>query len=110
MKLLIVGSDEVWSLEKHYTKYLKEEGVDVRVSPLQSIFYQYYNKSIVHKVLYKLGVSGVKKAIKKNVKDNVEQWQPDVMWVFKGMEVTPELLQWVKTQGVKVVNYNPDNP
>lgn len=110
MKLLLVGSDEVWSLEKHYTKYLKEEGVEVRVCPLQSIFYKYYNKGILHKILYKLGLSGIERAMGENLKETIEQWQPDLVWVFKGMEVTPEVLKWVKLKGIKVANYNPDNP
>ena len=110
MKLLIVGSDEIWSLEKHYTKYLKEEGVEITVCPLQSIFYKYYNKGIVNKILFKLGLSGIERSMGESLKASVEQFKPDVVWVFKGMEVTPDVLKWVKSKGIKIVNYNPDNP
>jgi spore maturation protein CgeB len=110
MKLLLVGSDEVWSLEKHYTKYLGEVGVNVKVCPLQSIFYKYYNKGIVYKILFKLGFSGIEKTMSGSLKTTVEEFQPDVVWVFKGMEVAPEVLKWIKAKGIKTVNYNPDNP
>ena len=110
MKMLLVGSDEIWSLEKHYTKYLKEEGVEVKVCPLQSIFYKYYNKGIGHKVLFKLGLSGIEKTMNESLKAFIEEFSPDVVWVFKGMEVTPGVLKWIKAKGVKIVNYNPDNP
>lgn len=110
MKLLLVGSNEVWSLEKHYSKYISEEGTEVNICPVQSIFLQYYQKSIINKVLYKAGLSTIEKKIERHLKDMISGWKPDVIWVFKGMEVTPGLLQWAKEKGIKLVNYNPDNP
>ncbi|HEY8894491.1 MAG TPA: glycosyltransferase [Niastella sp.] len=110
MKLLIAGSGEVWSLEKHYLKYLKEAGVEVQLLPVQSIFYKYYNHSIVNKILYKLGLSRIDRVIANQLQQVVSNWKPDVMWVFKGMELSPDTLKQVKAQGIKLVNYNPDNP
>src|SRR2546430_1630588 len=110
MRVLICGSDEVWSLEKSYAKYLTQAGTEVRMCPVQSIFYRYYRASIIHKILYKSGLSGIQNTIDKIVKNTIEEWRPDIIWVFKGMEITPALLQWAKEAGIKLVNYNPDNP
>lgn len=110
MKLFIAGSEEVWSLENHYSKHLAEAGVEVRVIPVQSVFYKYYNKSIAHKILCRAGLSGIGRAIENLVKTAIAEGQPDILWVFKGMEMAPALLRWVKERGVRLVNYNPDNP
>ena len=110
MKILIAGSDEVWSLEKFYIKHLMNAGVEVKVCPVQSIFYSYYSKSIFAKVLYKAGWSDIYKRIEGIVKKTITDWKPDVLWVFKGMELSPELLYWIKERNVKLVNFNPDNP
>jgi hypothetical protein len=42
MKLLIIGSDKVFSIENFYYKYLIELGVDTKRFTAQSIFYDYY--------------------------------------------------------------------
>lgn len=110
MKILIAGSDEVWSLERHYYKYLKLHGADVYTCPVQSIFLEYYNKSILNKLLFKSGLSLINNRIEKIVRETVLEIKPDVLWAFKGMELTPALLKWIKGQGIKLVNYNPDNP
>src|ERR1700744_1719637 len=110
MKVLLAGSDEVWSLEKYYSRYLKDAGVQIAGIPVQSIFFGYYNKSIVNKVLFKLKLSRIGRVIDGKMRKMVEQYEPDMVWVFKGMELSPELLKWIKGKGIRLVNYNPDNP
>jgi hypothetical protein len=36
--------------------------------------------------------------------------QPNVVWIFKGMEVYPNTLRTLRRQGAMLVNYNPDHP
>ena len=110
MKLFIVGSDKVYAIENFYVKYLREVGIDIFHFPAQSIFYDHYQKNITNKIIYKLGISGILKQINKQFKKQVAQYKPDVIWVFKGMEIFPESLQWAKEQKIKLVNYNGDNP
>ncbi|HXB07530.1 MAG TPA: glycosyltransferase, partial [Puia sp.] len=40
----------------------------------------------------------------------IREWKPDVLWVFKGMELSPEILKWAREEKVFLMNYNPDNP
>jgi spore maturation protein CgeB len=109
LKILVVGSDQTWSLERIYIKHLIEEGADVGLFAAQNIFYS-YNKSILNKLKFRAGLSGIYKVINTQLRQKVEQFQPGIVWVFKGMEVMPETLEWIRRKGIKIVNYNPDNP
>lgn len=110
MKLLLVGSDNEYAIENFYVKYLKKEGVDVLHFPAQTLFYRYYNKSFFNKLIYRFGFSTILKQINRKFKSEVLSFEPDVIWVFKGMEIYPKSLKWARTKGIKLVNYNGDSP
>ena len=110
MKLLVVGSDQVWSIEKVYMKYLTGWGDEVRLFAAQNEFYRYYNRSVVNKVIYRLGLSGIITRINRELRQLITEWKPDAIFVFKGMEVLPSTLRWMREQGIFLANYNPDNP
>ncbi|HWK05460.1 MAG TPA: glycosyltransferase [Puia sp.] len=110
MKILLVGSDQVWSLEKIYIKYLLQEGVSVELFAAQNLFYEYNSRSIANKLKIRAGFSGIYRDINEQLRTRIEQFQPDIVWVFKGMEVMPETLKWMSAKGIRTVNYNPDNP
>ena len=110
MKLLIVGSDKVYAIENFYVKYLRELNVDVAHFSAQTIFYDFYQKHIFNKLIYKCGLSGIIKNINAHFRIVVEQFRPDIIWVFKGMEIYPESLEWAKAKGIILVNYNGDSP
>jgi spore maturation protein CgeB len=111
MRLLIIGSDKVFSIENFYFKYLKELGVDTKRFTAQAIFYDYYfSGNIINKILFKFGLSNIHQKINDQFKQIVNEFKPEIIWVFKGMEITPASLKWAKQQGIKLVNYNPDNP
>lgn len=108
--ILLVGSDHVWSLERIYLKHLEQEGLSVELFAAQNLFYEYNNRSIVNKLKLRAGVSGIYTSINEQLRSRIESSRPDVVWVFKGMEVLPETLEWMSSRGVRSVNYNPDNP
>jgi spore maturation protein CgeB len=111
MKLLIIGSDKVYSIENFYFKYFNELGIDVTRFNAQAIFYDYYfGSNILTKVLFKLGASNIIPKINNQFKQIVNEIKPEIIWVFKGMEISPKSLKWAKLKGIKLVNYNPDNP
>src|SRR5574343_308822 len=109
-KILMVRSAFEWSLERIYLRYFKELGVDAKLFPAQNIFYADYNKSIFHKIIYRLGFKGVLDKINRALLDEVEAIKPDYVWVFKGMEIFPETIAEISGMGYRIVNYNPDNP
>ncbi len=110
MKLLIVGSDEIYSIENFYVKYLREAGVEVSCYTSQKYFYQYYQKNFLNKIVYRTGFSDILKKINRNLIALMTSYQPDIAWIFKGMEVFPATLAWAQEHGIKLVNFNGDSP
>ena len=110
MKILIAGSGDIAALELIYLKYLLKNNIDAVLFPAQNKFLEFYNKSLIHKLWFRTGFSGIYKQINKNLTEQITSYKPDIIWVFKGMEVTPGLLRWAKDQGIRIANYNPDNP
>lgn len=110
MKLFLVGSDNEYAIENFYVKYLKEAGVEVLHFPAQSIFYQYYQRSLANKLLFRAGLSSILNKINLEFKEQVQDFDPDIIWIFKGMEIFPDSLKWARLKGIKLVNYNGDSP
>src|SRR5580658_6310246 len=110
MRLLIVGSDKIYAIENYYEKYIAQQGIEVFLFTAQNFFYDYYHHSVINKIIYKAGLSSIVREINDRLKKVVEELQPHVVWVFKGMEITPECLAWIKQKDIILVNYNPDNP
>lgn len=110
MKLFLVGSDNEYAIENFYVKYLREAGVEVLHFPAQSIFHKHYEKGTANKVLYRAGLSKILKNINNQFKVQVEIFKPDIIWVFKGMEIFPESLKWARSKEIKLANYNGDSP
>ena len=110
MKIYIVGSGKVGGLEDFYTYYLQQAGIDVYHFPALKLFSDYYYKNLINKLLFKSGLSLIYKQINSLFKKSVEDFQPNLVWVFKGMEIFPSSLQWAKNKKLKLINYNPDNP
>lgn len=110
MKILLIGSDKVFAIENFYVKYLRKSGHTVIHYPAQSLFYDYLQRSIFNKILFRLGYRKIYQTINKELREQIAQINPDILFVFKGMEIFPETLVWTKNREIKLVNYNPDNP
>ena len=109
-KILLVGSNYEWSVENTYLCALKNKQITCELYALQNHFYDYYYTSFFHKLIYRLGFSSILKNINRTLIEFVEQYNPTHIWVFKGMEVLPTTLRIFKEKGIKLINYNPDNP
>jgi spore maturation protein CgeB len=110
MRILIVGSNKIFSIENFYVKYLAQGGVSISVFLAPNIFNDYYQQGIINRVMFRAGISSIYKKINNRFREMVERESPDLIWVFKGMELFPESLEWARQRKVKLVNYNPDNP
>ena len=109
MKVLFAGQFKEWSIEHHYTKYLSPFA-EVFTYPAEDIFDEYYHPSIWNKVKYKLGVSRINEKIGKGLIEKAKAVKPDIIWVFKGMRISPKTLEELRRMNIKLVNYNPDHP
>ncbi len=110
MRLFLAGSNKVYAIENFYIKYLRELGVEIVHFPAQSMFYDYYQKNILNKIIYRSGLSRILKEINNDFKESIEEFKPDIIWVFKGMEIFTESLEWAKSKKISLVNYNGDSP
>ena len=110
MKILLIGSKFDWSIELTYLKELRNKSIECELYNLQNLFYDYYYTSLYNKIIFRSGLSTILKNINKDLLLFVEQYEPTHIWVFKGMEILPSTLKILKSKGIKLINFNPDNP
>ncbi|MEI8116852.1 MAG: glycosyltransferase [Flavobacteriia bacterium] len=108
--ILIVGSDHEAALEHIFKSELAALGFSVQLFPAQTLFLNFYGASFLNKIIYRLGLSFIIQGIQKKLKAFILANNPSIVIVFKGMEITPKTLLWIKNKGKKVYNYNPDHP
>jgi spore maturation protein CgeB len=106
---MVIGSDKIFAIENFYVRHLQQWN-DVYHFPAQSMFYDYYDRNLINKLIFKLNLSRIYQEINEQLKQKIQHFNPDVIWVFKGMEVLPQTLEWARSRNIKLVNYNPDNP
>jgi spore maturation protein CgeB len=109
-KIAIIGSNHIAALELVYMKLLKKKGFSVSLFPAQNIFFDYYFHSLVNKIFYRLGFSNILNKIQKDLKSFINEFDPNIVIVFKGMEIAPKTLIWLKKREITIYNYNPDHP
>ncbi len=110
MKILIIGSNYTWSIERIYKREFEALGHIVELVDVQNQFYDYYYKNLFNKLIYRLGISQILKKINRALLNHISNHDYDLIWVFKGMEIFPETLKTLKTNTDNLINYNPDNP
>jgi len=113
MRILIIGREADPSLEKVYKQHLAEKlgNENIKIFSSQDMFLKYYHTSIIHKVLFRLGFKCIYYDINRKLINEVKEFQPDILWVFKGMEIFPKTLHDLRLNyKVPIFNFNPDNP
>ncbi len=95
--------------ERIYKKHLNSFGIETELFTAEDIFYYYFNESLFNKLQYRSGLSKNIYAINDDIYKLVEMDKPDLIWVFKRMELLPSTLRQLIKQGIILVNYNPDN-
>jgi spore maturation protein CgeB len=111
MKILISGSDKHYAIENIYCKYLNELRVDTKIFAGQTILQNFIEQSFINRVRNRLGfVESVYALISKQLEEKIEEDKPDVVLVFKGMEILPDTIKRIKQKKIFIANYNPDHP
>jgi len=108
--ILILGSNHLSALELIYSRELTKLAIKNKILGIQNIFLANYTKSVLNKIIYRLGLSKIESKIQNIIQAEVSRFKPKTILVFKGMEIKPTTLQWIKSKGIQVVNYNPDSP
>lgn len=108
--ILIVGSDQEAALEHIFKSELTSQGFSVQLFPSQTLFLDFYRASFLNKIIYRIGLGNIIQNIQKKLKTFILENNPAIVIFFKGMEITPKTLIWIKNKGIKIYNYNPDHP
>lgn len=109
MKILVVGSNSDYAIERYYVKYLKELGAEIYLFPSADTVFGFHSKNIINKILFHSKIYTAYKLVNKELIKIAYNFKPDVIWVFKGMEIYPETLK-ILGKDFKLANYNPDHP
>jgi hypothetical protein len=68
-------------------------------------FGQRTTKNLGNKVLTRLGSKKIYSSVQKDILDKVSQFTPDVVLVFKGMEILPSTIKKLREQQYVVINF-----
>ncbi|HEX3081390.1 MAG TPA: glycosyltransferase [Puia sp.] len=109
MRILIVGSNKPWAIERFYIKYLTELDADIHLYPAPDIIFDNHSKNIFNKILFKTKIRTGYGKVNKELIREADNVHPDLIWVFKGMEIYPATLKLLGKK-FRLVNYNPDHP
>jgi hypothetical protein len=109
MKVLLVGSDLDVAIERHYKKYLTGFGVEVYHYPAPDIVFQFHSANIFNKILFKTGIYKKYDYVNRELMKIADEFKPDIIWVFKGLEIFPSTLEKLRGK-FRLVNFNPDHP
>lgn len=109
MKLLIIGSNSNYAIERHYLKYLTAY-FEVSLFDIRGLFSEYYNDNLINKIFFRLGISQIISQINKKLINYIDHFEPEIILVFKGMEIKPSTLSYAKSKNIFLINYNPDSP
>ncbi len=109
MKILLAGSNRSMAIERHYVHYLRLLGADVLHYPSADIAADFYGAGIVNKLLFKTGIYTGYKPVNEALINKAYAYSPDLILVFKGMEIFPETLEKLG-KDFRLANYNPDHP
>jgi spore maturation protein CgeB len=109
MKVLLVGSDLDVAIERYYKKYLIGFGVEVCHYPAPDIVFNFHSKNIINKILFKLDIYKKYGFVNRGLMRIAEEFQPDIIWIFKGLEIFPSTLKKLRKK-FRLANFNPDHP
>jgi spore maturation protein CgeB len=110
VKILIVGSNKHWATERYFIDHLRELGAEMYQYTAPDIVFDNHAKNLISKVLFKTKIRTGYSEVNRGLLAEAHSLDPDVIWVWKGMEIYPKTLQKLKTRGFKLANFNPDHP
>jgi spore maturation protein CgeB len=111
LKILILGANQKHNIEYTYAQHLNAlENVTCEIFPSYEKYAEIINRNIVNKIINRLAVNLLLKSLNSEIVNFVKLYRPEIIWVFKGMEIMPKTIIELKKLGCKLINYNPDHP
>jgi spore maturation protein CgeB len=109
MRLLVSGSLRNTNTIGYFITRNFDASVEYELLKYPDVFASLMQKKI-YRVIYRLFPIWVVRKMDKLFLRQVAAFKPDVVLIFKGMEISNWSLKKVKASGVKLVNYNFDHP
>lgn len=111
MRILISTAKEKHYLQYHYYRYLSQKTPE-KVAGFEhnDRVHQFLSKNLFNRLLFRIWPSVILGSINNNLLKKVKNFKPDVIILFKGMEIYPDTLLQIKKMGIRLVNYNLDHP
>jgi spore maturation protein CgeB len=97
-------------LAPQYFLGLQEQGVQVEGTFYTDMLNQKLNSFFLAKWVYRIFPYEIQRKLNQQLLKDVSQFNPHILWIFKGMEIWPSTLRKIKKMGIKLVNYNLDHP
>jgi spore maturation protein CgeB len=107
MKILMSHSKNTSLLAPQYFEAFKQMGILAK-----GIFHTDHLETlaVTGKIAYRLFPKLWWDAINEDLIHQANEFIPDIILIFKGMEIYPKTLVTLRKKGILLVNYNPDHP
>lgn len=108
--ILIIGAFGPGALENYYLHGLLQCGVRVATYDIATNYYSIISSSVFNKVGNKVAPDYLLKPLNEKLQQYLQNKKFEVILVFKGMQLFPETIQYLKRHTKILTNYNPDHP
>ncbi|CAA6693605.1 MULTISPECIES: glycosyltransferase [unclassified Lentimonas] len=107
MKILYLGADAQGTTSKHRADALRRLGHEVfHLSPRSPL----PNWKLIGGLSVRLGFAPFAPLLNFCLKQKMKGKDFDLAWLDTGAEVSPSFHRWLKKRGMKIINYNVDDP
>ena len=97
-------------MENFYVNGLRKIDVTVSTYDIATGYFSAIGKNTVNKIINKISPAYLLKQLNKNLLHFILKKKFDVILIFKGMQLYPETVKYLKQHTAILANYNPDHP
>lgn len=105
MRILVQSRSEPNCLEQCLVRGLAATNCDYSTFVLEEL-----EQALPQRIMRAIAPTLAYGAVNKTLRVSVDDSKPDVLWIFKGMEIYVETLRRIRRMGITLVNFNPDHP
>lgn len=109
-KILIYGAFGPGAMEHQFVKGFQRLGLEVLCYEIQAPIENIRQQSLPHKLALRLVPDWFRQSLNRAVLAYAQAQKPEVILVFKGMDLFPDTIAALKAQTHLLCNYNPDHP
>lgn len=111
MRILIVGSDTGGALEQYCATAFQRMGHETHYYDVHARITA-RARFLAVPVLSELELAWLRQGFNRGLLPVVKRWKPDLIFVFKGIDLWPDTLSSVRAQANRpiLINWNPDSP